>query len=84
MPSKSDKQGAEFSRDREFKVILEDLQSQFRLFGEGFQNFSERLERVEIDVAEIKLDVTRIKSAFSRFFSQLSGHETRITILEKR
>lgn len=84
------KRGPEFSREREWGVILEDLQSQFRTFGEGLQDVRNRLEgveerlgRVEIKVNVIESKVNVMESAFPRFFVQLSDHETRLTNLEK-
>ena len=76
--------GPEFSQDREIKVILEDIQSQFRVFGEGMEDVRSRLGKIETNVAEVKIDIHMIKSSMDRFFSQLSDHETRLTTLEKR
>ena len=92
--SQFDKTGPEFSRDREIKVLLEDLRGEFRIFGEGLQDVRKelreglhdvrnRLERVENDIAQIKVKVNGMDSAFQRFFAQLSDHETRITTIKK-
>ena len=53
------KQNPEFSREREFKVILEDLQSQFRVFGEGLNDVRNRVERIEdkVDRLDQKVDI---------------------------
>jgi|SRR3989338_5247022 len=40
-------QNPEYSREREFKVILEDLQSQFHVFGEGLTTLIEKVEKIE-------------------------------------
>ena len=71
----NNKNNPEFSREREFKVILEDLQKQFRTFGEGLEGVQEglddvrqglddvrqRLGRVEVDIVQIKTDATELK-----------------------
>ena len=88
--SKPGKQGPEFSHDREFKVVLEDLRGQFRVFGEGLQDVRKRLGHVEggisemkEDIQEVKREIYTMKSSTNRFFEQLSDHETRIHRLEK-
>ena len=44
----------EYSGDRKFTVILEDLRSQFEVFGEGLQDVREHVGRVEKTVEEMK------------------------------
>ena len=75
--SKSPSRGPEYSREREFKVILEHIESQFKTFGEGLQGVIIRLDKIEIrldrienDVDHIKIDLGIIKSAFPRFAIQ--------------
>ena len=58
--------------EHRLNVILEELQSQFRVFGEGLTDvqekvsgISERLEKVEQDVFMVKSDVSIIKSVIS-------------------
>ena len=84
---KPDKAGAEFSRDREFKVILEDFQSQFRVFGEGMQDIRRNLQDFREEFVGFRQEacgrLIRIETSLDRFFNQLSDHETRITTLEK-
>ena len=58
---KSGKYGPDYSREREFKVILEDLQSQFGTFGEGLDDVRERVGHIEHDVADLKNDVGDLK-----------------------
>ena len=61
---KPTKDNPEFSREREFKVILEDIQSQFRTFGEGLDRLDQRVERLEEivpRVEHIERDVAAIK-----------------------
>ena len=44
--------------EREFKVILEDIYSQFRIFGEGLTGVNGRLDGMEqrLDRMEVRLD----------------------------
>ncbi|PIQ87099.1 MAG: hypothetical protein COV74_02100 [Candidatus Omnitrophica bacterium CG11_big_fil_rev_8_21_14_0_20_45_26] len=48
--------------EREFKVILEDIHSQFRAFGEELISVNRRLDRMEGDIHELKSDVSLLKS----------------------
>ena len=58
---KPGKDRPEFSREREYKVVLEELQSQFRTFGEGLEDVRGHVERIEVDVLQIKEDVVILK-----------------------
>ena len=84
---KSDKHGPEFSRDREIKVLLEDLRGEFRVFGEGLQDvrkkLHEGLQGVQKEFQNVHGRLDRMESSLSRFFTTLSNHESRIVILEK-
>ncbi|OGX10956.1 MAG: hypothetical protein A2351_04245 [Omnitrophica bacterium RIFOXYB12_FULL_50_7] len=73
---------SEHSREKEFTVVLEDIQSQFRVFGEGLGDVQNRLERIENRFGKVENDVAVIKSAIPIFSVQVSGHETRIIALE--
>ena len=87
----------DYSREREFKVILENLQSQFRTFGEGLEGVQEGLAGVREDLTDVRKDLTdvreraqnieqdvaAIKVILRPFASQLSDHERRIAFLEK-
>ncbi|MBI4357827.1 MAG: hypothetical protein HY584_00885 [Candidatus Omnitrophica bacterium] len=77
----------EFSREREFKVILEDIQSQFRTFGEGLTDLRERMEHVEEivpRVENIERDVAAIKFVIPTLATKkdLQAFEKRLTALE--
>ena len=81
--------GPEHSRDREFTVILEDIRSQFRVFGEGLTDvqekvadISERLERVEQDVTIIKSVITIIPTLATK--KDIEKLTERITTIESR
>jgi DNA repair ATPase RecN len=87
------KKGPEYSREREWGVILEDLQSQFRVFGEGLGDVRGRLERVEeklekLDLIENRLGAVEyrlknVETILRPFTAQVSDHEHRITSLER-
>ena len=44
--------------DHKVAILLEDLMSQFRTFGEGQQILIDRMDRLEMTVIEIKNDVS--------------------------
>ena len=80
--------GPAYSREREFKVILEDIQSQFRTFGEGMEDMNQRLERLERivpRVEQIEVDVSAIKIMLRTVATKddLLGLERRLTALEQ-
>lgn len=93
---KSNSYGPEYSRERKFKVILEEIQKQFRVFGEGLQGIHDRLDRVEarlgaveerLDRIEMRLDrvetrLDRLEHKVDTFIVQVSGHEKRLKTLE--
>ena len=60
---KPPRQSPEYSREREFKVILEDLHGQFKVFGEGQKDLCQRVERIEqkLDGVEQKVDTIEMK-----------------------
>ena len=55
----------DYSREREFKVILEDLRSQFRTFGEGMDAMRSDVSTLKSDVSTLKSDVSILKSDVS-------------------
>ena len=69
---KTPKPGSEFSRDREFGAILEEIRSDFRAFGEGLSELqekvgglSERMEEVEQKLDHVGLEIKAIKSTMA-------------------
>ena len=70
--NKSNKFGPEFSREREFKVILEDLQSQFRTFGEGLQIVREGLEDVREGLEDVREGLDDVRSRLGRLESDVT------------
>ena len=45
--TKAGKDRPEYSREREFKVLMEEIQSQFRTFGEGLETAQGKLDALE-------------------------------------
>ena len=45
--------GPEYSREREFGAILEDLRSDFRSFGEGLSNLQEQVSAISGKVEQL-------------------------------
>ncbi len=85
------RRGPEHSRDREFTAVLEDLRSQFRVFGEGLDDVRNRLGRVEVKLENIdkRLETVEdyvqfLKLAFPTLATKddLLRFERRITRLE--
>lgn len=84
---KSKQGGPEYSREREFKVILEQIETQFRTFGEGMDGVRHRLTQIEDHASRIpfiEADVATIKSAFRPFTQQVSEHENQLLRHGKR
>ena len=76
--------GNEFSQEREFKVILEDIYTQFRVFGEGMQDVQKKLGKIDgrLDRIEIRLDHVEIR--LTAVETRLTGVETRLDRVEIR
>ena len=74
----------DFSQDREFKVILEDIHSQFRVFGEGLQTVNTRLDRVDHHVSSgLQAVNTRLDRVEHHVSSGLQAVNTRLDRLEQ-
>ena len=57
------------SRRDQYTVVLEDLRSQFKVFGESLDSVrdmvainSERMVKLEIDLTQVKIELTEVKS----------------------
>ncbi|PIQ87094.1 MAG: hypothetical protein COV74_02075 [Candidatus Omnitrophica bacterium CG11_big_fil_rev_8_21_14_0_20_45_26] len=68
--------------EREFKVILEDIYSQFRIFGEGLTGVNGRLDGMEqrLDRMEVRLD--RMEVRLDRMEVRLDRMEGRLDRVE--
>ncbi len=52
--------------DSKVAVILEDLRSQFRVFGEGLQILNEKVDRVDIKVEALDIKVDALDKRLER------------------
>lgn len=69
----------EFSKDREFSVILEGLRSDFRVFGEGLSGLQDRVGAVEREVSGMS---QFLQAYVDLHDNRLNNHEHRIVALE--
>lgn len=74
---------------REVAVLIEDLRSQFRVFGEDLTAIknklnavSEQVGRQEESIFVIRTDINIIKRDIAEIKETLKGHESRIARLE--
>lgn len=81
----------------QYTIVLENLQSDFRVFGEGLQSvqhdISDLKRKVDIidsnvyvlknDVAVLKSDMSDVKKLLHTHDDTLLDHEDRITVLEQ-
>ena len=76
-----------------FEIILEHMQSQFKIFGEGFEGLNARLESFENNVNKrfdrlegrterIEIDVRDIKRTVGLLHAIANDHETRLQNVE--
>ncbi len=68
--------GDDFSREREFKVILEDIYSQFRVFGEGMGDLRNKFENLET-----RFD--KLETRFDKLETRFDGLETKVDGLDR-
>lgn len=84
---------AKLTRKDAFAIILEDIRSNFKAFGEGlsglrddmrsgFKEVHQRLDRVEIDISIIKIDMADVKRTLRVYDDKFPDHEVRISNLE--
>src|ERR1700679_1708544 len=77
--------GAGPSAARQFSVVVEEIRSQFTVFGEALQGFREQVDRrfdrvdreldgLEGDVALLKADVTTLKTDMALVKTAVLGH----------
>ena len=66
------KKGPEFSEQRQTRVLLEDLRSQFRFFGEGQAIMQKDLNEVRGRVEQIEDKVERIESKVDHLETEMS------------
>ena len=70
--------------DTKVAVLLEDLRSQFRTFGEGLQLLNDKVDRVEqkVDKLELKLD-THIEENRTEFEVNRSEHRQMMQMVKE-
>lgn len=77
MKKKNDNQdnSPEFSRDREFAVVLEGLRSDFRVFGEELVSVKEDLTIVKKDLSALKKDFAGLRVNQARTLERVTSIE---------
>ena len=84
---------AKISKRDVYTVVLEEMRSNFKAFGEGlnglrdemrsgFKEVHQRLDRVETDIVVMKLDISDIKRTLHIYGGRFQDHEDRISALE--
>ena len=86
MPKSKKGSEPEFSREREFTVVLEDLRSQFRVFGEEQSAIKEDLHTVKEKVGQLVEDMFVVKTKLDQCATKkdLEVFDKRLTALETR
>ena len=79
-------QNPEYSREREFKVILENLEGEFKAFGEGQEDIRRGLNRIEDRVQRLEGKVDHLEVEMSSIRKVLPTLTTKDDLkhLEKR
>lgn len=90
MVQKVENPGDEYSREREFKVLVESLQSQFKVFGEGmndlrnkFGNFENKFEDLKTEVGYLKLETLGLKHKIEGIENKVGGLENKVDRLDR-
>ena len=95
MPKKTNG-SSEFSRDKEFSVILERLETNFKVFGEGQMSLKrevdgvketlgrtlEKVTGLELRIISLKNTTDKILADTTEIKKAVANHENRITRLE--
>ena len=74
--AKAPKPGPEYSREREWAVVLEQLRSDFHVFGEGLQSLNEKVDRIEVKVDRLETKVDRLEMRVTRLEIRVAGIES--------
>jgi hypothetical protein len=79
--------------DKHVRILLEDIRSQFRAFGEGQQDIQRQLKDIRGMTAKnsenieiIKLDIAFIKTELKKFIrvEEFSALEKRVALVERK
>ncbi|MBI2094808.1 MAG: hypothetical protein HYT89_01395 [Candidatus Omnitrophica bacterium] len=81
---KTPKPGPEYSKEREWRAVLEELQGQFRVFGDGLSDLQDKVGQLQTDISTLKEDTSLIKTAIPTLATKkdLGALEKRLTTLE--
>ena len=69
---------------REFTVVLEDVRSQFKVFGEGLQGLDEKVTRLDEKVTRIDERVTRLDENVTRIDERVTRLDENVTRIDER
>ena len=79
--------GPEFSREREWTAVVEDLRSQFRTVVEGLTDVQEKVStipQIHERLQRVEEDVKLIKSALPNLSQEIKKIDKRLTVVESR
>ena len=82
MIKNSGKDGGQDYSEREVKVILEDIEGQFRVFGEGFDLVNGRLEKIETRLDRVEEKVDRLDLKVTGLEYKVTGLEHKVTSMD--
>ena len=80
-PMSKAKHGPEYSDEREWAIILEDLRSQFRDFGEGLAYVREDLTDVRDRVIHLEEDMKLVKAIIPTLATKAALNELKIDVV---
>jgi peptidoglycan hydrolase CwlO-like protein len=83
MKKESGKSESSFSREREFAVVLEQLHSDFRTFGEGLSSLRSKVDAIFEMAGKNTEDLTLIKADLRILKTDLKAFGKRISSLEE-
>jgi len=72
----------EFSRDREFTVVLEDLRTDFRVFGEGLSLLAQRVDGIDNKIEDVRTNQAHTLMRITRIELRMDSMDTRVGSLE--
>ena len=77
------KKGPEFSEERETRVLLEHLDSQFRVFGEGMADMRKDMTNMREDITEMRKDLTEVCGRVERIEGKVGHLESEMAFVRK-
>jgi len=67
-----------------YTIVLEDLRSQFKVFGESLDAVKKKGEETFEEVGNIKVEITEIKTEITEIKTEITEIKTEITEIKKR